>query len=235
MATPTFFHAELDREDIDIQLRASEAAHARNSRRLKVGDTICLLNGKGMIANCTISESHRDKLFVKVDEINEQPARNPKITVAVAIPKGDRQRTMIDMLTQLGVAQIIALDCEYSATVARPKLLQKWQRVAIEACKQSQNPWLPQLDKNFTVRELIEWLANEEACCTVFADAAGSTTVEIPLSTPNIVVLVGPEGGFSVQELELFNQAGLIPMTLAADILRTETAAVVAVAKLQNR
>jgi 16S rRNA (uracil1498-N3)-methyltransferase len=231
MSTPTFFHANLSLGDATISLVESEIAHARNSRRLKAGHKIKLLNGNGLVADGEIDQIGRNLLTVSVQKVREVAPSSHKLTIAVAIPKGDRQRTMVDMLTQLAVSEIIALECDYSVTTAKGKVIQKWQRVAIESCKQSQNPYLPLIGQSLTVPVLLESLQSKSNIQAFYTDARGERISELlkpAVGNANTTILIGPEGGFSEIELSAFDRAGLLSLRLAADILRTEAAAITA-------
>lgn len=237
MSTPTFYHADLASGDTLLSLGESEIAHARNSRRLKVGQEIKLVNGRGLIAECKIDQIGRNLLTAIVQEFRDVPHASQKLTLATAIPKGDRQRTMVDMLTQLAVTEIIALECEHSVTSAKDKLLQKWQRVGIEACKQSQNAWLPLIGDSSTVQALLESLHTQPNNQIFYADGKGRSMSELvtsPAINLHTTILIGPEGGFSAAEINLFDKAGLPSLRLATDILRTETAAVTAAAQFRG-
>ncbi|MFT4629298.1 MAG: 16S rRNA (uracil1498-N3)-methyltransferase [Arenicella sp.] len=237
MSTPTFFHANLSLGDTSASLEGSEIAHARNSRRLKTGQEIKLLNGNGLVAECEIDQIGRNLLTVSVQNIREVAPSSHKLTIATAIPKGDRQRTMVDMLTQLSVSEIIALECDYSVTTVKGKLIQKWQRVAIEACKQSQNPYLPLIGQSLPVPALLESLRSQSTIQAFYTDAGGERVSEMlkaAVANENTTILIGPEGGFSEAEISAFDRAGLLPLRLAADILRTETAAITAAAMFRD-
>lgn len=237
MSIPTFFHADLVLGATQASLVDSEIAHARNSRRLKAGQEIKLLNGSGLLAECRIEQIGRDLLTVSVQEIREVAQTSHKLIIATAIPKGDRQRTMVDMLTQLAVSEIIAVQCDHSVTTVKDKQLQKWQRVAIEACKQSQNPWLPSIGQSLTVPALLESVQRQANTQAYYADAIGGRiSVALKPAVPhgNTIILIGPEGGFSAAEVSLFDRAGLPCLGLAAHILRTETAAITAAAQFRD-
>ncbi|MFT6407745.1 MAG: 16S rRNA (uracil1498-N3)-methyltransferase [Arenicella sp.] len=159
MSIPSFYYPLLASNDCVISLDANEASHAVKSRRLRVGQTVRIFNGAGRQAIGILSLIERRSVRVELSSIEqlEQPAR--KVSIAVAVPKGDRQKVMVDMLTQLGVFEIIPLRCQYSVTKFSPAIAEKWARVAVEACKQSQNPWLPIITSE---RDLDDLLSSRE-------------------------------------------------------------------------
>lgn len=222
MGIPTFYHPDLDQNSHQVPLSADEAAHALRSRRLTIGQKVKLLNGKGLIAQAEISDIEQRAVRVTIAELNQADPPATCLTIAAAVPKGDRQRFMVDMLTQLGVSEIIPVTFEHSVTRYRPKMHDKWQRWAIEACKQSQNPWLPVIDEGIALSDLVKIAADR----LVYADLSGkpASSFNDQFSAP--IVLVGPEGGFSDGELSLFAAANLPSIQTSDHILRTETAAV---------
>jgi len=247
VATPTFFHAELSQSDRVVTLNAVESAHAHKSRRLRIGDSIHLINGKGLFGYAKIDSSSPKKVVVKLDRFQQHP-KPTSVSIASALPKGDRQRTMIDMLTQLTVSEFIPLQCEYSVTRYKASMKEKWSRVAIEACKQSQNPWLP----NFQDAQRLPSMVQRPDQCVFYADASGELAAQLfpQLTSQNanqisdqngkrksklnekVTVMIGPEGGFSESELVLFEKSNIKPLKLSANILRTELAAISAATQI---
>lgn len=233
MSTPTFYQSEYCHEHTEITLNSREAAHALKARRLRIGDAICVLNGRGLRADCTISQVSRNTVIALVEQCIEIPEKPVQLTIASAIPKRDRQRTMVDMLTQLGVSRIIPLECERSVTRYKESMQEKWQRYAIEACKQSQNPWAPEIAAGTGLAELFFKLGTNAVFWTT--DFAGKKLVQLTAESDHVVIIIGPEGGFSEQELLLMDSKGVAKLRLADHILRTELAAVAASAQFFNR
>jgi 16S rRNA (uracil1498-N3)-methyltransferase len=222
MAIPSFYHQDLTEHDKLVQLSAAEAAHALKSRRLGVGQKIRLLNGRGLVAECAIEANEQRSVSVRISEFQHHPEAQTKLTIATAVPKGDRQRVLVDMLTQIGVSEIVPLACEHSVTRYKASMHDKWQRWAVEAIKQSQNPWLPIIDEGMDLLDLIK-IAPERL---VYTDAQGDAVQAVKATMPAPIVLIGPEGGFSPAEIELFHKHKIKAVRLAGSILRTETAAV---------
>ena len=235
MATPSFYCPELQDGDQRILLSEQESAHAVKSRRLREGQPIRLLNGKGRVADARLGAKHAKQVEALIDSCTHYPASHVPLRIATAVPKGDRQRMMVDMLTQLGVSQILPLECDYSSVAFKPAMLEKWQRIAIEGCKQSNNPWLPEIRPVTTVTELVIQMKRDGEL-GIFADQNGALpqAIFVPAGSHdpvNTTILIGPEGGFSATEQALFTDAGVRALRLSRCILRTETAAVAAAAQ----
>lgn len=230
MAIATFYHPSLELDDTQLVLSKVESQHALKSRRLRVDSPIQVINGRGLLAQAVIAQSNKHEIVVSVQSVASCP--KPKfISVATAIPKGDRQRNMVGMLSQLGVSQILPLQCQRSVTQFKENMTEKWQRWAIEACKQSQNPWLVDIGEPTDLESL---LSNVDGAM-LYADQNGQpwTALAEQAKADALMILVGPEGGFSEQELSLLERSQAAPLTLAKNILRTELASVAAVAQLQ--
>ncbi|RBP51395.1 RsmE family RNA methyltransferase [Arenicella xantha] len=227
MATPTFFHTELMADDQQVCLSRNESLHALKSRRLKVGHSVRLINGQGLLANGHIISAARAELEVAIDQVSQQESQRAPLTIAVAIPKGDRQKTMIDMATQLGVHRIVPIEYDYSVTKFTSSTTEKWQRTALEACKQSQNPWLPKVDSSQRLQEFVGSLQQPAMYC----DASGTSMLDCAPPKTAATLFIGPEGGFSAAEIQLFEAKCVTPLWLGQYILRTETAVVSALAQ----
>lgn len=224
MATPSFYHPSLNEQDSFVSLDAAEASHAVKARRLKVGQEVRLFNGNGLVAFGPLSQIDRRSASVEIRVCNRIALSERQLSVAVAIPKGDRQKVMLDMLTQLGVSEIRPLFCEYSVTKFSDKMLEKWRRITIEAAKQSQNPYLPTIQECSTVQEFVEHCDKP----MLVANADGVSLCDCDFSDPKLWVIIGPEGGFSDVEFELFKSNDITSIALGGHILRTEAAAIAA-------
>ena len=226
MKTALFFHSELCESASLVDLAPSEMAHVVKSRRLKPGQPIDLMNGQGLIAHGHIEQADRRKVTVRLITFNHHKRLANGLTIATALPKGDRQKVMLDMLTQLGCYRIIPLIYERSVTKFDDKSHTKWRRATIEACKQSQNPWLPEIGELVSVEALLE----SESQPVVVADAKGVGIRQHASQGQPLTVLIGPEGGFSLREYKLFETKQIPAIRLGPHILRTEAAAVSAAA-----
>lgn len=236
MSVATFYYLGDLRVDTSIELSAEEARHALKSRRLSVGAEIQLINGQGIIAQAQLSAIGKRQLSADIIALQfiEQPT--PIVTLATAIPKGDRQKVMLDMVTQLGVSKIIPLDCKHSVTRFSNNTLLKWQRACIEACKQSQNPWLPTIAPEQTAAECLLDYSKKPGVALLYADQKGKAMAKVSatIQANEICIMVGPEGGFSNDEAQLFVDHDAQAVKFASAILRTEAASIVAVAQVMN-
>jgi len=228
MAIPSFYHSSLAQQDQLISLDANESSHAIKSRRLGIGQQVRIFNGRGMVGAGVLSAMDRRQVTVELTSVEQLPRPARSISIAVAVPKGDRQKVMVDMLTQLGVFEIITLRCQRSVTKLSQTAFEKWSKVAIEACKQSQNPWLPIIIEETSLDDLLDFGDRR----FVLANADGASPQDLLGDSGSVTALIGPEGGFSEQELTKLNKLSIPSMRIGPYILRTEAAAVAAVSAL---
>ena len=233
MAKATFFYDGEFVLDSIIQLSESESRHAVAARRLKAGEEVLLLNGKGNIAEAILLDgSNKKNLSLRVTAVNQSPPSSFKLEIAVAMPKGDRQKVMLDMLTQIGVTHITPLECEYSVSHFKDNVQQRWQRNLIESSKQCQRAWLPVINNASTPEQILQ---NNKHDMVLYCDLSGKPVFDcIDGSKTDLLVFIGPEGGFSESEFTLFENYKAQPIVLAPNILRTEAAAITAAAQLIN-
>ncbi len=222
MAKPSFYCPDLKLDSQDHLLDDAESHHALKVRRLAIGDEVRLFNGQGLVAMGQIDNVSAKQASIHIHHQQQNMPATPSLTIASAIPKGDRQKIMIDMLTQLGVNELIPLDCERSVVRWQAKFKQKWQRYSIEACKQSQNPFLMAIQP---AKSISEVLANKNTC--LYLDKSGTQFSKQNFQdTAQLTLLVGPEGGFTQAEFDQLRKACRQGVKLSGHILRTEAAAI---------
>ncbi|GAA6138584.1 RsmE family RNA methyltransferase [Arenicella sp. 4NH20-0111] len=221
MAIPCFYLPELECDGVRVDLPETESAHALQSRRLKSGARINLINGRGLTGQAEIIKTTKRLVTVQVESVTSHVRSEPGLTIAVAMPKGDRQKVMVDMLTQLGVTTIIPLVSRYSVTNVKEAQIKKLQRLVIEACKQSQNPWFTEIAHPSSIAAVLD-----QAAAAYYANQGGDSISEYKNIEGPVTVLIGPEGGFSESEVDEFEKNEIASISVGQHILRTETAAI---------
>lgn len=235
MSDPLFYSEQLADPGDTLTLAGDEALHAAASRRLQVGETLWLFDGRGGFVRTTLLHitARGRTLDLRIEARHTEPPPKPAIHLACALPKGDRQSTLLDMATQLGMTEFTPLVCERSVVKPGANSAERWRRICLEACKQSRRLYLPILHASATPQEMVAreagrantvWIAHPSA-----AAVAVSRAVEQNASAA-VTILVGPEGGFTEQEVERTTAAGARQIALGSAILRIETAAVALVA-----
>ena len=211
-------------------LEESEAVHAVRARRLRVGDWVSVFDGVGRTAVARISDVIKRPLEVHLAVGAHQHWVPPTVRIHLtsALPKGDRQVTMLDMATQLGKTDFTPMNFERSVSRARTNSQDRWRRVLIESCKQSQRPWLPVIHAPV---DLDQWISHTTGgVVNLIAHKQGESCSDIIkeslLGAKHIRLLVGPEGGFSENELTRLDHTQAIMVSLGEGVLRVEAAAV---------
>lgn len=244
MATPWFFVESIPHEGV-VTLPKEEARHATGARRLGEGDAVVLFDGRGTVATASLlgTRDRSGAVEARLDSIETHEAIAPRLEIATALPKGDRLSTLLDMATQAGVDHLIPLRCEWGVVKPRETPPDRWQRIVVEAAKQSRRAWLPTFGAPRTVseacaaREGLQVLiahpggASISEVCGVLGNAAGNPARN---AAGTIRVLIGPEGGFSEAELDAAEASGATRVSLSPHVLRVETAAVVAAAHVRG-
>lgn len=236
MSLPTIYHSAGLETGASINLSGKEAWHALGVRRLNEGDTIRVMDGQGAIAIATVEQINgpRDATLI-ISDTEHIPPLVPDIILATAIAKGDRQATLLDMVTQLGISAYRPLDCERSVTKMGKHSKERWQRICLEACKQSGAAWLPEVREPIAPAKVAS-SSIEQGRSTFFAHPVGAVVGRESFnssSRSNFTLLIGPEGGFTTQEVTEMRSAGAIPISLGQHILRIETAAISLLARLR--
>jgi 16S rRNA (uracil1498-N3)-methyltransferase len=231
MSMPTFYLYEGFDTDSLITLSGKEAWHALGVRRLDVGDTIRLIDGKGNVTQAAVENLQgRNTAYLRVGAVTHIPPQIPNIILATAIAKGDRQSTLLDMATQLGISGWQPLQCHRSVSKPGKNSYQRWQRICLEACKQCGSAWLPELLPAAKPEDVAQAALNDGRE-VLLAHPDGQA---IPASSNlDKLLMVGPEGGFTDDEVKRMVAAGARKVTLGQHILRIETAAVSLLARLR--
>ncbi len=226
-----------------LSLVPDDAHHAVRVLRLGVGDRVVLLDGEGGEIRGVVHIAGRQEVSIRVIERIRHPAPSTEVILVQAIAKAQAMDGIIHRAVELGSAEIQPLLTERS--ISRPDDLEakryKWQDMAIEASKQSGNPWLTVVKPISTPRE---WLASsKEGVLTIIASLVDppealaqilsqemARTGHPPL---RVAVVIGPEGDFTPEEYAEFRQAGARSISLGSLVLRVETAAIALLAMVQ--
>ncbi len=225
-----------------LMLDPEETHHLVKVRRVRMGETVEVLNGRGCLWTCEFVEIHDKQGVLKV--LTRKFVPPPPVTTALAqaLPMGKTMETIIQKATELGVQRIIPLhttNCEVRLEAERADhKLEKYRQIALEACKQCGNPWLPQIEPVTRFPHFLEAEAQKNCLHLVAAltHQARELRDHLPLSRegwhPEICWLVGPEGDFSPSEYHALELHGWRAVTLGPLILRADTAALAALSLL---
>jgi 16S rRNA (uracil1498-N3)-methyltransferase len=232
MSCPWFHAAHLPAPGDVVALDREEAKHALGVRRLGAGDGVTLFDGRGGAADAAIT-GDRDRdggVLARVTAVRSVARPEPDVLVGIAPPKGDRWSTALDMLGQLGVAAIVPLDAAHGVVDASGINRARAERILLESCKQSRGAWLPELRAPQSLAAFVA-SARAEGRRVLLAQPGGAAVAS--LASRRVAIAIGPEGGFSAQEIDAALAAGAEAADLGTTILRVETAAVAMAAALR--
>ena len=220
-----------------IRIAGAEAKHAMSVRRLQVGEAIAVSDGQGNKARGKVSQLSKDFLELEVESLVKIERPTPKLVLVQALAKGDRDEMAVQACTELGIQTVIPWQSERSVSIWKPEKQDKhrvrWQTIATEAAKQSLRPFIPEVEQVLGTRELAERLKQFDLTLVLDPTSTTALTGISVAGHQSIAIVVGPEGGISPEELEVFRSAGLSLVGLGSGILRTSTAGVAVVSYLQ--
>jgi 16S rRNA (uracil1498-N3)-methyltransferase len=219
-----------------IEVGGAEGRHAVKVRRLRVGEAVDLADGDGVLGHGVVAAAVGDVLTVEVRQLETLTAPVPRLVVAQALPKGDRGELAVELMTELGVDAIVPWAASRCVTVwsgeRGEKARGRWAVHAREAAKQSRRPRVPAIESLATTKALA---ARDAAILVLHEEAtAPLTAAELP-AAGEVLLVVGPEGGISAEELTAFQDVGGRVCRLGAEVLRTSTAGPAALAVLSLR
>jgi 16S rRNA (uracil1498-N3)-methyltransferase len=223
------FHAGLKNLWID----SSESHHIIHVKRLKIGDSIIVFNGTGDEFEAEIEDIEDNRVNVRINQQKTISKENiVEIDIAFAIPKGKRSHLLIQKCTELGVHKLIPIN--YARSVVKLKddcsvKIEKWQKIAIEASKQCGRNTITEIGNVVDFDNILNTSDSYDlplfACSQSDSDNLKNTLQEHPKPN-NILSFIGPEGGFTSNEIEMAKRAGCKFVSLGSQILRVETAAI---------
>jgi 16S rRNA (uracil1498-N3)-methyltransferase len=241
-APPSAFTSSLD----SVTLASDEAHHLREVLRLKPGDEAYVFDGHGKEFHCRIEESRRDiaHLAVIAEATPARPESPLQLTLGVALLKGEKFDLVVQKLTELGVTRVVPAMTKLADIHLRDesdvaKRVTRWQRIALEAAKQSGRAFVPEVASPTTFESLIQTAGGEsEMTGLMFSERDGQPLSEaiekLPGNLRSLTALVGSEGGWTDEEIAIASRAGRTIVTLGGRTLRAETAAITVAALLQH-
>lgn len=232
-------------ESKTVTLAADEARHLRDVLRLERGAEVFVFDGAGREYRCVVAESMRGSARLEVLEqvAAARPESPLRLELAVALLKGEKFDLVVQKATELGVSSIVPLITKQADVRLRDehdgaRRVTRWQRIALEAAKQSGRALVPTIHAPRLYASLVEALFEKDVRRVIFTeregDALSSLIEQAGTGVTAATALVGPEGGWTDEELEQAREAGWHLVTLGGRTLRAETAAITVAALLQH-
>jgi len=238
MSTHRFYLAPAHWQEERPALDPADSHHCADVLRLGVGEEVLIFDGQGNEAVAEIVEVNRRQTQLSIGSRKTTQKPRCAITLAQAVPKGKNMDLVIQKAVELGASAIYPLLTE--RTIVRiedvedaRKKQERWQSIAIEACKQCGQNWMPQVEMPQTMKEFLRHLPKVDLMLIASLQPDSRPIKEVLTGAQkkrgtlpeSVLILIGPEGDFTLSETEQFCAAGALPVTLGPIVLRTETAA----------
>jgi 16S rRNA (uracil1498-N3)-methyltransferase len=223
-----------------VVVDGDEGFHAATVRRIRPGEQLVLGDGAGELAHCEVERAGRDGLAARVLDRWSVAAGQPAVTVVQALPKSERSELAIELATEAGADAFVAWQadrCVANWQGARAdKGLRRWRAVVRSAARQSRRAYIPPVDGVLSSAALTQRICDQVATGAVVValhESATTRLADIAVGQANsLVLLVGPEGGITPNELAACTEAGAVAVRLGPQVLRTTSAAAVALGAL---
>jgi 16S rRNA (uracil1498-N3)-methyltransferase len=240
---PVFFVPPQCLTPSTVSITGDLLIHLRDSLRITVGETLWLNNGQAVRYRVEITDVSKRAVTARVLEtIQEPPRQTPRLILGQSLLKGEKMDWVIQKATELGVSEIVPIESQHSIVQLKADRvdhqLARWQRIALEAAQQSEQWRIPTVATPQSLSALLTSLATGTLTLMLAERRDGKSLLAVNLpqdATGSILVLIGPEGGWSQEEAQIAEQAGIQPITLGQHILRAETAAIATISILQSR
>lgn len=206
------------------ELIDENAHHAIRVLRMSIGEELLISDGKGAWAHCTITTISKKCVNLNVLKKGFEEDNFFKIAVLQALPKNDRSRETVELLTEAGVTKIIP----WQSSRSIGKECDKWQVTAVEASKQSRRFYIPTVSKKLDTQEAME-ICKEFDQVLVCHESAISRISDVVQPKANTLIVIGPEGGITDEELEIFKSANAKVIKLGRPVLRSAHAGIAAI------
>jgi 16S rRNA (uracil1498-N3)-methyltransferase len=241
MSTALFYVAALPEVGGLAVVDGDEGFHAANVRRIRPGEELDLGDGAGTVAQCVVEGASKGRLEARVLGRRTVEPASPPVTVVQALPKSDRSELAVELATEAGADAFIAWQSErcvarWDGPAKVEKGLRRWQAVARSAARQSRRPHVPVVMSLVSTPELVAAVGATTASgavVLVLHESATQPLTEVGLErATGVTLVVGPEGGITDDEVAALSAAGATVVRLGPTVLRTSTAAAVALGAL---
>jgi 16S rRNA (uracil1498-N3)-methyltransferase len=222
-----------------VVLDGPEGRHAATVQRLGVGESLVVTDGIGTSAAGTVVRAEHDRLEVEIGEVVLAPPPQPRLVVVQALAKGDRGELAVATMTEVGADVIVpwaAARCvvRWEGTRAE-KALARWRATSRESAKQARRTRFPEVTGLASTRDVVARLPEAALAAVLHEEAVAPLGAAAVPEAGDVVLVIGPEGGISAEELAAFEAAGATSYRLGPSVLRTSTAGAVGAGVLLAR
>ncbi|MBF7096863.1 16S rRNA (uracil(1498)-N(3))-methyltransferase [Alkalibacter mobilis] len=231
----------IDLESGRITITGEDHMHISKSLRMRVGEKVVICDGKSNDYICEIDEiNKKETLLSIVDSIRNDAEMDVRVTLYQGLSKGHKMDTTIQKCVELGVDKITPVITERTVSLPsdKDKKIQRWNKISMEAAKQSGRGMIPEVTEILSFQKMIEKIKNDDLKLVAYENERSVTLKDLMEENKrpgSIGIIIGPEGGFTSEEIAKLQQCEGKPISLGKRILRTETAAMALMAMLVYR
>lgn len=223
---PSYYCPDLNPDSTTISIAGEEFHHLSHVKRIAIGDTIKLNSGTGLIAWGNISELGKREAKIELSSCDQHPHPDPGFAIAFALLKNRHDELLVEKCTELGVSTFFPLFSEHGVRIPTANAISRFQRITLAAIKQCDNPWLPLVQPVQSLDTALQNIKSKGYQAVLCSERRPEKWLHnLQLSHPPCF-LIGPEGGWSDSEYELFASYQIPEISISRLILRAETAAI---------
>jgi len=233
MSVPFFYEPKLVDANLPFVLSEATSKHCVQVLRMKVGESLNLTDGKGNLYIASLLSADKQKSVALIEKTSFTPQSNNCNSIGISVLKNaDRFEWMLEKITEIGIKDIYPLICK--RTEHQRFRYDSMQQILVAAILQSEQVWLPVLHEPIDVIKLIQTATHPQKLIA-HCEEDSKNTINNLLTSSNSLILIGPEGDFTPEEISIAKSKAFLPVSLGNTRLRTETAGVVAITLLANR
>ncbi|MDD6264703.1 MAG: RsmE family RNA methyltransferase [Clostridia bacterium] len=224
-----FFKFDCENNQKEITISGEDARHISRSLRMKGGDKVCVCNGTGYDIHCTIALIDRENVYLTVEGV-EKGESEPKYGAVLfqALAKSDKMDTIVQKAVECGVTEIIPFESKYCIAKIGDGIknkLNRWRKISLEAAKQCGRCIVPKISEPVSYAQAVLECSKGECSFICYEEERGLKLGSVAKPMKNEYrFMIGPEGGFSEEEIKFANENGVVSVGLGKRILRCETA-----------
>jgi len=230
---PSIYVPDLSEDKDIIIVKGDEFHHLINVKRIKSRETLILNSGSGLMAEGKLTEVNKDNAVIEIIKREKVPFPERPFAIAFALLKKRNDELVIEKCSELGVTAFYPLLTDYSVRAPSQNTVSRFERIALSAIKQCDNPWLPRINEPLSLKEALKKILAEDWIPVLCSEQRPAQRIS---NLPNNIepcFIVGPEGGFSEEEFSFFAQQDILSISICSNITRAETAAIAVSAQFQ--
>lgn len=232
---PSLYCNHLSTNDSSISLEGEEFHHLAHVKRIGIGQRVILNNGKGLVAEAIIKELTKKSALLEIVSKQQSIYPETNFAIAFALLKNKHDELLIEKCTELGAKTFIPLMTDFSVRNPSANTVSRFQRIALAAIKQCDNPWLPQIKAALPLDTALDSMLESGWTPVLCSERKPEARLNDLAKIQNPCFIIGPEGGFSDAEFSFFTSREVAQISICTLITRAETAAIAIAAQFAGQ